>query len=261
MDSLVDIDDPSFWPAEVVDTVEDAIERATEDNWREEPFECFSSAAFEGHEEMLRSLLSDYRLVGYHAARLLPHEVTDIRDVNGLQVLTDELRQTKVEEARSHFPKAFDGHESGAVLLASGPNAWQGTSEYRLGYIFFVAPFALFRADARGLMNLMDTWGGETLGWLNVEAAKPLSHALIVASEPAIVEFCPRIPTLGPKSLLPAFVGSLAVVPGKYWLSLDTTESVPAEYVLDVMTPASSRWPTSLDEYKDSDAQYRRPLS
>ena len=59
----------------------------------------------------LRDLLAEYRLVGYHGTRLLPHEMTDIREVTGLEILTEDLGQREVEGVRRHCPGAFDGDD------------------------------------------------------------------------------------------------------------------------------------------------------
>jgi hypothetical protein len=121
----------------------------------------------------------------------------------------------------------------------------------RLGSIDFVAPVTLFEHDARGLMNLLDTWGGETLGWLS-RAARPnaTSTRLTLLSEPAIVELAARVPTLSLTPLLPALAGRFDEVPGVYWHQWRTNETIPPQFVLDVITPASERWPASLDRYR-----------
>ena len=252
MDVVVDIDDPDSWPPEVTRLVKSVVEGMTDPDWRDYPYDHLGWAHFEEEEWHLRELLTDCRLVGYHAARLLPHEIAQIREVTDLEVLTEELRLRKVSEARSHHPDAFAGDDpDGALLLRSGPNDWQGTADVRLGYLDFVAPFTMFDHDARGLMNLLDTWGGETLGWLRREMRpNPISMKLTVLSEPTIIELAARVPTLNLTPLLPAFAGRLEEVPGSYWHQWRTTETIPPRYVLDIITPASARWPTTLDRYR-----------
>lgn len=252
MDEIVDIDKPDSWPSDVAGLISDVVESLTDPSWREYPYDHLGWSDYEEEERRLRDLLADHRLVGYHATRLLPHEISQIRKVTGLEVLSDDLRERKVDEARSHYPDAFIGDDSdGEVLLRSGPNDWQGTADVRLGYIDFVAPFALVEHNARGLMNLLDTWGGETLGWLRKEMRpNPISLRLTALSEPAIIELAARVPTLNLTPLLPAFAGRLGEVPGAYWHQWRTTETIPPRYVLGIITPRSERWPATLEMYR-----------
>ncbi len=251
MDAIVDIDDLESWPPEVTRLVERVIEGMTDPDWRNDPYDHLGWTHLE-KERQLRELLNHCRLVGYHATRLLPHEIDQIREVTGLEVLTEELRVRKVSQARSHHPDAFTGDDpNGDALLRSGPNDWQGTADVRLGYLDFVAPFTMFDYDAHGLMNLLDTWGGETLGWIaDGKTSSTTLQKLTALSEPAIVEIAVRVPTLNLTPLLPAFAGRLGEVPGSYWHQWRTTETVPPPYVLEIITPASARWPPTLDCYR-----------
>lgn len=108
------------------------------------------------------------------------------------------------------------------------------------------------QSGTRGLMNILDTWGGETLGWLREGRGSSFaSQHLTEASEPAIVEFAARVPTLNTHTpLLPAFAGASEKVSGSYWHQWRTSESIPPEFVLDVLTIRSNRWPPALDEYR-----------
>jgi len=252
MEQIVDIDDPTSWPQEVRSTVEDVPGRVTDHAWREDPYDHLGWSDFEEDERRLGEQLAGCRVVGYHATRLLPHEIAAISNVTGLGILTNDLRQRKVDEARRHFPSLFSTDDSdGTRLLRSGPNDWQGSADVRLGFIDFVAPFTMFHHDARGLMNLFDTWGGETLGWLaGGTDSSALSKRLTALSEPVIVEFGARVPTLNLTPLLPAFAGRLGEVPGRYWHQWRTTESIPAAFVLDIIKTTSTRWPPSLDGYR-----------
>jgi len=249
--AIVDIDRPGSWTADVLEIVERAIDRAPEPEWREDPFDHFGWE-FDSEEIELRHEMRNDRLVGYHATRLLPHEIASIRSLTGLEVLTEELRLRKVIEAEDRYPEAFSDDPNGTVLMRSGPNDWQGTADVRLGSIDFVAPFRLFELHAGGLMNLLDTWGGETLGW--TRGGRGENAALVTLtdhSEPSIVEFAARVPTLNTYTpLLPAFAGALEQVSGDYTHQWRTSESIPPEFVLDILTPDSGRWPDSLDEYR-----------
>lgn len=252
MDVVVDIDNPESWPLKVMQLVGRVVEGLTDPKWRDYPFDHLGWADFEKEERQLRELLSECRLVGYHASRLLPHEIALIREVTGLEILTDELRLRKVSDARRYYPDAFAGDDpDGAELLRSGPNEWQGTADVRLGYLDFVAPFTMFHHDAWGLMNLLDTWGGETLGWLaGGKGSSHLSHRLTALSEPAIIELTARVPTLNLTPLLPSFAGRAGEVPGSYWHQWRTTQTIPTRYVLDIITPVSQRWPPALERYR-----------
>jgi hypothetical protein len=112
----------------------------------------------------------------------------------------------------------------------------------------------MFDHDARGLMNIFDTWGGETLGWFKGGRGSSVpSQRLTQLSEPAIVEIASRVATLNTyTALLPAFAGSLEQVSGSYWHQWRTTESIPPKFVLDILTVGSDRWPPALAEYRRS---------
>ncbi len=216
------------------------------------PFDELGWADFETEERLLRSELQPHRLVGYHATRLLPHEIEDVRDRAGLQILTEDLRRRKVAEAIKRFPAAFPDDPDGSVLLQSGPNDWQGTADVRLGSIDFVAPFILFDHDAAGLMNIFDTWGGETLGWLRSGSGSSHASAVLTSeSKPAIIEIAARAATVNTYTpFLPAFAGALEGVPGSYWHQWRTSESVPPHFVIDIITVDSPRWPETLSVYR-----------
>lgn len=249
---IVDIGRPESWPTTVHEIVVSAVRRAPEPAWREYPFDNIGFADFEGEEHQLRLELQSHRIVGYHATRLLPHEIEEVRTRSGLNVLTEDLRHRKVAGAIELFPSAFVTDPDGSALLGAGPNNWQGTADGRLGSIDFVAPFIMFDHDARGLMNMLDTWGGETLGWLaNGTPADQASAALTALSQPAIVEIAVNAATVNTYTpLLPAFAGTLEHIHGRYWHQWRTSESVPPQFVLDVITIDSPRWPESLAEYR-----------
>lgn len=251
MSRIVDIDDPESWPPDVEPIVRSAVETLDDDSWREYPHDYLGWTHHEAEEWALREVLADDRIVGYHATRLLPHEIERISEVHGLEVLTEELRRRKVSEALDHFPDAFETDDpTGEVLLASGPNSWQGTEDVRVNRMMFVAPWIMFSHDAWGLMNILDTWGGETLGWLrNGRGSSDLLVNLTAESEPAIVEIAVRVDSLNLTTLLPAFAGRLYELDADYSREWVTTESVPSEFVLDVITPNSPRWPDTLSEY------------
>lgn len=249
---VVDIGRPESWPDAVHEIVDTAVRRAPEPIWREHPFDYLGWGDFDADERDLRAKLQSHRVVGYHAARLLPHEIHDVRNVSGLQVLTENLRRRKVTAAVTRYPSAFVDDPDGSVLLKAGPNDWQGTADGRLGWIDFVAPYIVFDHDAWGLMNLLDTWGGETLGWLADEStAERASAVLTASSQPVIVEIAVNVATLNTYTpLLPAFAGSLENIGGRYWHQWRTNESVPPQFVLDVITTDSLRWPQALAQYR-----------
>jgi len=101
-------------------------------------------------------------------------------------------------------------------------------------------------------MNLLDTWGGETLGWLADEStAERASAVLTASSHPVIVEIAVNVATLNTYTpLLPVFAGSLESIGGRYWHQWRTNESVPPQFVLDVITTDSLRWPNALAHYR-----------
>ena len=92
--SFVDVEHRESWPRGVEELVGAVVGRIRPESRTEWPFD-YIGYQFESEERDLRTLLSDTRLVGYHASRLLPHEIDDVLNGAGLRVLTEGLRSAK----------------------------------------------------------------------------------------------------------------------------------------------------------------------
>ncbi|MEX2323897.1 MAG: hypothetical protein WEA29_09040 [Acidimicrobiia bacterium] len=241
---IVDIDSVDSWPPLVLELIDRVIDSLVGDDWLRYPRDHFRTGDFEEEERLLREALSSHRLLAHHAARLLQHEIDDIQESSGLRVLTEDLRLAKVQSALEHYPELAALDPGGTKILSDGPNSWQGTAGGRIGTIDFVAPFSIFEHQTWGFWNLFDTWGGETLGWLkDGRESSELLMRLTEASKPVIVEFGARVATLNTyKMLLPAFVGSRGSA-DDYWGQWRTNESIPPDWVGELITPDSPRWP------------------
>lgn len=258
MTAVVDISNHESWGTGILSMIDGVLGQLEDTGWGEYPSDDLRGSNFDLEEQALRELLADSRLLSYHATRLLAHEADEIQHRSGLEILTEDLRARKILGAREHHPEAFDATDpAGSVLLRSGPNHWQGSADVRIGTIHFVAPYVAFDHQPHGFTNLLDTWGGETLGWLKGgRGSSRVSRRLTELSTPAIVEMAPRVSTLNTwRWLLPVFIGSRGAAPGKRWSEWFTTESVPAAFVFDVITPEAERWPDTLRKYAVPDEE------
>ncbi|HET8984933.1 MAG TPA: hypothetical protein VFN03_04140 [Trueperaceae bacterium] len=145
---LVDIADPSTWPAEVSGLVDELVDevRVTDGFHPEIPACDLPSlvgynAEFEGR---LRERLGEHGIAMYHGSRLLPHELDELK-VTGLQPLSQGLRCWRARGAHRHHSDLLTADDA-ELLLANGPLRWQG-SAVRLGQVFLVAPFAVVADD------------------------------------------------------------------------------------------------------------------
>jgi hypothetical protein len=189
--SLISVDDPTTWPAAVhewVNPYADTLLGTTS--------HTSDLAVPIEREDELRALLARYKLIAYHCARLLDHEVEGIR-VHGLRPLTHELVVERIERAHEH------GHLSEAErgLLRERNVFGINEAEYRENQVCLV--LGRDGLDDTGVVPLMSRWGGEAIYMVDPDSeASPafLGRPTIVVTAvdlSVIHTVSPTFPSLG----------------------------------------------------------------
>lgn len=175
MSCVIDIDRPDTWPAEVRGETERMAELLVGTTRYAGDLELP-----DGYDDEFGGLLSGHRLRAYHATRLLPHEIEEVRQ-GGLKLLTPEL-----------LNRRFHG------LRAAGLVTEEHCDELRARTVFALNKsrnrenqICLFLgdetfSDEAGLHRLLETWGGEAIFW-GAEADPALLGRLRSVGQPAIV--------------------------------------------------------------------------
>lgn len=146
----VDPSDPSTWPPAALLFAEEEARRLA--GTTEYPADLAVRPESELH---FRQLMGD-RVIGYHATRLLDHEIAGIRTA-GLRRLTEQLVRERIEAARAS--SALSDAEADRTLRF---NVFaRGLQEHRENQVWFVLGRMVLDDDADGLAPLLSTWGGE----------------------------------------------------------------------------------------------------
>jgi hypothetical protein len=191
-------------------------------------------------EQRLREALAGHELLAYHASRLLPHEADWIR-TEGLRTASTGLVDRRLRGAAEHYPEMLSEDEM-ELLRCSGPLAWQrGT--VRLGLLWVVAPYAIFEEEA-GFGRLLGSWGGETIGWTNNEAAGAVVERFTRESLPSIVQVAVALEEVPEfEQLWPTAVGRFLGLP-RASTEWGLTVSLGPERIVDLLHPEHPRWPS-----------------
>lgn len=171
--------------------------------------------------------LSGRPVVLYHATRMTPREVEDVR-TNGLRLLTPELAQERIENA------VLDGHltpDEGRFYATSRC----ARSENRRGRVWCFA-------DRRGLrevgstIHLLRIWGGEGINqaW-NTRSEE--SRRLWDVGLPTVIVVA--IDAAWPERMNPGWMSALVLGQGA---DVMFTRPIPAECVQAVHHPGSDFW-------------------
>lgn len=146
---MVDPDDVSTWP-EPVRTL------CLEWNSGVPPTDYLEDLQLhDGADDELRAALQGYRILAYHATRLLAHEVEGIR-LNGLRVFSPQLFEDRINAAHAHghLTRPERDELQASHMLAVGEGTRRG-NRAGLSVTLRLTPLG------RGGWNLMSNWGGE----------------------------------------------------------------------------------------------------
>ena len=151
--SIVDVDEPDTWPAQV----RSRAEELALDHLDTTPEVSELSIPLEGEDDF-RRLFKGRRLLTYHATPLFPHEVEWIRSV-GLLLATEELvlsRLSRALEAQLIDQPLHDALVMGNVFA-------DRDADNREGQICLVLSRKPFDCRPRGFHYLLSEWGGELI--------------------------------------------------------------------------------------------------
>jgi hypothetical protein len=178
---LIDPDDRHSWPdwlREVMANIDARTDDA--DATSDLPVTTEDDAA-------VREALSGTQLVGYHATRLLPHEVDGIRE-HGLRVFSRALFDDRINAAFDAGD--LDAHQRDQLLSAHMFAVGEETERGQRSGVATTLGVASF--DVGG-WRLLSTWGGEGIYFSGGAVhLQPLLHSL---GKPAIIQV--RVPVEG----------------------------------------------------------------
>ena len=224
LSKIVDIDDLVTWPDEVVEFIET----------QSQIFDLGKDSYMSAGNRVLAGLFDSSFILVYHATRLLPHEIDDIR-ANGLKILTEELIEKKIREAvhYEYLPKEI-GEE-----LRDGSTFKTRAKEKRANQICVVLGKSAFVNKVSSLRPLFGIWGGETINKTIV--GLKYRSILTEIGEPAVLKTL--LPITGDSHLDEEFLLTLtfirafknkAPVGSIHWKD----RSIQGQYILDILKPA-----------------------
>lgn len=188
-------------------------------------------------EREFRRSLDSRPVACYHATRLLPHELENIRR-DGLFTQNDELHVRKLADARLHHPDVLSDD--------NGPLGWRPEVSWN-GAVCFVTSQAAVIGGAHGLGDLLAHWGGAAIARQsgNVRCSE-VFKALDQVSLAAVVEFGLNIDHFA--GLRPLWFVPVGVQLGlpEPWAASRTSAHIPADRILRVFTADHPDWPAEL---------------
>lgn len=204
------------------------------------PLEHYSGGgAVSEREDEFRTLFSGRGLRTYHATRLLPHEVENVRR-RGLRLLTEELVRDRIEAAFRH---GYVSREVADELLKGHVFATREHDNRERRVCFFLSTRVLSERVGN-VWYLMTRWGGEAISFSSRSAAfgehlKKLGRPAVVVADLDISE---------PHATHRAWPGILHAFVAKYLgnrdagASLHYTRDVEGGRVVEIWTPGHRRY-------------------
>lgn len=222
----IDVERPSTWPAALGEVVAAVAPR-------------YAGTQFAGdiwltdHEAAaIEDELAGLDVVGYHASRLLEHELEAIAR-EGMPLLDRAFLERKVASARDR------GHltEKEARILLAEHAALDNRTMNRAGKVCAVVPRGSLDSDPGGVAQLLAYWGGEALYWAHEKSA--LGPTLRRIGCPAVVAV--RIPAVRGADYwskdVPALLVGVAVGAEEVLAEVHVRTAVPPTAVVAVWTP------------------------
>lgn len=161
----IDIDDASTWPVDVSAAVDEVVTAHDGFPDAEDWDEVHLTAE---DREVVDDAIQDLSLMGYHATRLLDHEVQSVRS-NGLVPLSPEATLKRLDvavEVGALPPALADLLRPGAVSTSSESN--------RTNQVCLTSSRDALRSR-RGFWRLLTYWGGEAIYWHRMDGDPVLS--------------------------------------------------------------------------------------
>lgn len=179
-------------------------------------------------ENEFRDLMGD-RVIAYHATRLMPHEVLDVRR-KGLRRLTPELVSSRIDAA----VKAAELTADQAAKARRGTVYAIKNQQHREHQVCFVIGRDVLDDDADGLVPLLSTWGGEAIrGGPDTTGAMTVGRPAIVV---AALDLRPPQKLSSWTSLQKVCVGTLLGTEST-GAELHYYSDIPGERIVDIWQP------------------------
>jgi hypothetical protein len=169
---VVDIDDPSSWPARFAERVHelaDEYQGSTDE---------ICGLQVDHHDEDLVGELEGCVLRAYHCTRLLDHEEQNLRD-QGLRLYNGHLVRDRLDAARLHGHLTQDEHSE---LLARA-----NLGQQRVGIVCMIIGRSAFDNHAHQLHRPLATWGGEGVYIGHEKGQRGLYNKLRTLARPTMV--------------------------------------------------------------------------
>ncbi len=174
--SAISVDDGSTWPNRLTDAVREAAEQLRDTTQYTVDLRPTSAMLAD-----LQAALDGLRVTVFHACRLLPHEVEDIRR-EGLAFAKSELFARKVRQAVG----SGDLSDDHAARLLATTMPLDGSAGTRADQVCAAATTFAFREDPHAVLPLLTSWGGEVLYFAHER--DELGSVLRQLGRPAVVE-------------------------------------------------------------------------
>jgi hypothetical protein len=230
MDGAVNPDDVSTWPRELLDVLMPHVTGV-------DPAETYADElGVTLSDEQAADMLGGRPLRTYHATRLLPHEVANVRRT-GLRALTPALAEHRLDAAVGAGAITVEDSERfrAQTVFATG---YGGVRE---GQVCSVVGTTAFDEDWRGVEPLLSTWGGEAIYMHTDDETR---RGLKAVGRPAIVALdlpLGMAPWLIFPGLAIALAAHLARLPSR-GADVLYRASVPASAVVAIWQPGAPEY-------------------
>lgn len=245
---VVDPADQTSWPDDIASEVWQLTEqcRTVRSNKpTRHSYELTLGGFEEDHatERAFRDLFCDRHIAMFHATRLLPHEIASVR-VDGLTVIGKKQRSARLDRVVEIYGAEF-GSDRFELLRGAGP-LYDNGANGRVGKLWGVTPLQIaFDEGGHGMTVFLKKWGGECFYWCADESVelKESIDFLTERSTPAIVCYAVTPSKLNTYTKLwSIFVAQFGGWPSP-WHEFYVEESIPAEQVVEILSPGSAAWP------------------
>jgi hypothetical protein len=173
-DGAVEIDLVATWPAPLLAWARRAVEN------RADALRDGYISGFADEDARVWDHIGGRGVCVYHCARLLTHEINDIRH-NGLLPLSQTLVDERIRSAEQHGYLS-KGEADECRARWSALRASQG--DYRQGLLWAVAGRRVLERHGDGLSGFLRSWGGEAIfgGPIDNSAALAIGTPTVVAA-------------------------------------------------------------------------------
>ncbi|MFJ4410922.1 hypothetical protein [Streptomyces sp. NPDC088910] len=234
---VVDVDDPTTWPAPFADVV-----RRLADDAHLDDVTLSVDLDLYDEEDQARRLLSGCLVRARHCTRLLDYEDDAVR-AQGLRLLTVDLVNERLDQAYERG--LFTAEEHTLIreknCLTPQPSRWGR----RADQVCFTLSEAAMVHNVDSGERLLTFWGGEAIYWLYCETHPEIGRKLRTMGRPTIVTALLDLSDPGKhriyKSLINTFVGKAL---GNEEVDADVLyfEPVPPERIESVVHPGDPKY-------------------